>query len=231
MSILRLNLKILFFLILFFSIVSFGLIDFVFSASRVLNNAKKEIPIEQPIEESSAKDHQDDLIGTINKPQKIDEPVESNIIGVAPETPEKKLRISAPLSAQLEQINIDDISDAGIISLGQIDSVIVTDTRPQRPGWTVTMTCSDLVAGPNVIRINNLTVMPQGVQVSQGGSLSGITVGTAHTFINSTDPALLMSAQQGYGRGTYQQKENLKLFIDVATAPNTYSSTCVITVQ
>jgi len=231
MSILRLNLKILFFLILFFSIVSFGLIDFVFSASRVLNNAKKEIPIEQPIEESSAKDHQDDLI------KKIDESIEFNIPSaiatpVAPDAAVSgRLRISAPLSAQLEQINIDDISDAGIISLGQIDSVIVTDTRPQRPGWTVTMTCSDLVAGPNVIRINNLTVMPQGVQVSQGGSLSGITVGTAHTFINSTDPALLMSAQQGYGRGTYQQKENLKLFIDVATAPNTYSSTCVITVQ
>ena len=92
------------------------------------------------------------------------------------------------------------------------------------------MTCNDFVASQNVIRINNLTVMPQGVQAISG-SLGGVTKGPEHTFINSADPALLMQAQQGYGRGTYRQKENLKLFIDVATAPNIYSSTCVITVQ
>ena len=76
-----------------------------------------------------------------------------------------------------------------------------------------------------------ITVTPDTPSAVGNSSLTGVTAGTAHTYTGTSDPATLMSATTGNGRGRFNQDVDLSLLIDVTTVPASYSATCTETVS
>ncbi len=141
------------------------------------------------------------------------------------------LSISAPGNATMSAVDMDTIPDAGTTSTGTISGVRVKDHRSGAPGWSATATCSDFSdGGTNSIAVTNLTMTPGTITPVGDSSLTGVTAGSAHAFTSSTDPATMMTATSGNGRGRYDQDEALSLFVDVSTVPATYSATVTETV-
>ncbi|MCD6471423.1 hypothetical protein J7K86_02755 [bacterium] len=141
------------------------------------------------------------------------------------------LQVQAPASATFTEVNLDDIPDTGTDTTATISPVKIKDHRAGTPaGWSVTMTNTDFVSGSDTIAVTNLTVTPGDITAVGNSSLDGITKGSAHTFTSTSDPATLATADAGYGRGRFNQDEDLSLFIDVSTAPGTYSATSTITI-
>ncbi|MCD6471427.1 hypothetical protein J7K86_02775 [bacterium] len=142
-----------------------------------------------------------------------------------------RLYLFAPSGADFSDVNLNEISGEGIVSQADIRSVVLVDLRRDKPGWTVTATCTHFInEDGDIIDVNNLIIDPQKI-VAIWGSLDGVNKGPEHNFTGPNDPALLMQALPGYGKGIYVQYEILKLFIDVSTAPGTYTATMTFTVQ
>ena len=141
------------------------------------------------------------------------------------------LSISAPGTATMSAVDMDTIADTGTTSTGTITGVRVKDHRAGAPGWSATATCSNFSdGGTNTIAVTNLTITPGAITTVGNSSLTGVTAGGAHTYTGASDPASLMTASSGNGRGRYDQDEALSLFIDVSTVPATYSATVTETV-
>lgn len=141
------------------------------------------------------------------------------------------LSISAPGSATMSAVDMDTIPDGGTNSTGTISGVRVKDHRSGTPGWSATATCTNFSdGGTNTIAVTNLTITPSAITPIGGSSLTGVTAGGAHTYTGTSDPASLMTATAGNGRGRYDQDEGLSLFVDVSTVPATYSATVTETV-
>ncbi|MFZ5391705.1 MAG: hypothetical protein ACOZAR_00740 [Patescibacteria group bacterium] len=140
------------------------------------------------------------------------------------------LSISAPGTATMTTIDMDTIPDAGTSSTGTIAGVRVKDHRAGAPGWSATATCSDFTSGSDSIAVTNLTVTPGAITPIGNSSLTGVTAGSTHTYTGTSDPASLMTATSGNGRGRYDQDEGLSLFVDVSTIPGTYTATVTETV-
>ncbi len=140
------------------------------------------------------------------------------------------LSIAAPASATMTTIDLDTIPDTGGTSTGTIAGIAIKDHRAGSPGWSATTTCSDFTSGSDTIAITNLTVTPSTITALGNSSLTGVSTGSAHTYTGTSDPASLMSATAGNGRGRYTQNLGLSLFIDVSTIPGTYTSTVTETV-
>lgn len=140
------------------------------------------------------------------------------------------LSISAPGTATMTTIDMDTIPDAGTSSTGTIAGVRVKDHRAGAPGWSATATCSDFTSGSDSIAVTNLTITPGAITPIGNSSLTGVTAGSTHTYTGTSDPASLMTATSGNGRGRYDQDEGLSLFVDVSTIPGTYTATVTETV-
>lgn len=140
------------------------------------------------------------------------------------------LSLTAPGTATMTAINMDSIPDAGTTSTGSITGVSVRDHRATTPGWSATATCSNFTSGVNTINVTNLTITPGTITALGNSSLTGVTAGSAHVYTGTSDPASLMSATAGNGRGRYTQNEGLSLSIGVATVPGSYSATVTETV-
>ena len=140
------------------------------------------------------------------------------------------LSISAPGTATMTTIDMDTIPDAGTSSTGTIAGVRVKDHRAGAPGGSATATCSDFTSGGDSIAVTNLTVTPGAITPIGNSSLTGVTAGSTHTYTGTSDPASLMTATSGNGRGRYDQDEGLSLFVDVSTIPGTYTATVTETV-
>lgn len=140
------------------------------------------------------------------------------------------LSISAPGTATMSTIDMDTIPDAGTSSTGTIAGVRVKDHRAGAPGWSATATCSDFTSGGDTIAVTNLTITPSAITPVGNSSLTGVSAGSAHTYSGTSDPASLMTATAGNGRGRYDQDEGLSLFVDVSTIPGTYTATVTETV-
>lgn len=141
------------------------------------------------------------------------------------------LSISAPGSATMSAVNMDSVPDSGTTSTGTITGVKVSDHRGGAPGWSATATCSNFSdGGTNTIAVTNLSITPGSVSAVGNSSLTGITAGSSHTFTGASDPASMMSASAGNGRGRYTQDESLSLFVDVSVVPATYTATVTETV-
>ena len=81
----------------------------------------------------------------------------------------------------------------------------------------------------DIIPISNLTIIPGDV-VAERGSLDGVEKGPAHTFTDTSDQAILMKANKGFGRGIFRQDEAVNLFINVYSAQGNYNATVTITI-
>ncbi|MBU0648140.1 WxL domain-containing protein [Patescibacteria group bacterium] len=142
------------------------------------------------------------------------------------------LSLTASSSVSMSAINLNSIGDAGSNSTGSISEVKVSDHRSTAPGWSVTATCSDFTdGGSNSIDITNLTVTPGTVSAVGNSSLTGVSAGGAHTYTGTSDPATMMTATTGNGRGRFTQDTDLSLFVDVSTVPASYSATMTETVS
>jgi|GEM_PF-1867387 len=142
------------------------------------------------------------------------------------------LSISAPGTASMSAIDLDAMDDSGGTSTGTISGIKVKDHRGTSPGWSATMTCTNFTdGGSNSIPVTDLTVTPDTPSAVGNSSLTGVTAGTAHTYTGTSDPATLMSATTGNGRGRFNQDVDLSLLIDVTTVPASYSATCTETVS
>ncbi|MFA4930865.1 MAG: hypothetical protein WC570_03320 [Patescibacteria group bacterium] len=142
------------------------------------------------------------------------------------------LSIQAPGTASMTSIDLDTIPDGGGTSTGTIAGVRVKDHRSGAPGWSATATCSNFSdGGSNSIAVTNLTITPGSISPVGNSSLTGVSAGSAHTYTGTADPASLMTATAGNGRGRYDQDEALSLFVDVSTVPATYSATVTETVS
>jgi hypothetical protein len=140
------------------------------------------------------------------------------------------LSISAPANATMTAVDLDTIPDIGANSTGTITGVVVKDHRSGTPGWSATATCSDFTSGGDTIAVTNLTITPSAITAIGNSSLTGVTAGSAHTYTGTSDPAALMTATAGNGRGRYNQNEALSLFVDISTIPGTYTATVTETV-
>lgn len=141
------------------------------------------------------------------------------------------LSIQAPGTASMTAIDLDTLPDGGGTSTGTISGVRVKDHRSGSPGWSATATCTDFTdGGTNTIPVTNLTITPGAISAIGNSSLTGVTAGSAHTYSGTSDPATLMTATAGNGRGRYDQDEALSLFVDISTAPATYTATVTETV-
>lgn len=140
------------------------------------------------------------------------------------------LSITAPGTASLSTIDLDTLPDGGGNATGTITGVRVKDHRSGTPGWSATATCTDFVSGGDTIAVTNLTITPGAISPVGNSSMTGVTAGSAHTYTGTSDPATLMTATAGNGRGRYDQNEGLSLFIDIATPPATYTATVTETV-
>ena len=142
------------------------------------------------------------------------------------------LSITAPASATMSAIDLDAIGDSGGASTGTMSGIKVKDHRNTSPGWSSTMTCTDFTdGGTNTIPVTDFTVTPNTPTAVGNSSLTGVSAGSAHTYSGTSDPASLLSATTGNGRGRFNQDVDLSLAIDVTTAPASYSSTCTETVS
>ena len=141
------------------------------------------------------------------------------------------LSIQAPGTASMTAIDLDTLPDAGGYSTGTITGVRVKDHRAASPGWSATATCTNFSdGGSNTIAVTNLTITPSAISPVGNSSLTGVTAGSAHTYTGTSDPATLMTATAGNGRGRYDQNEALSLFVDISTVPATYTATVTETV-
>ncbi len=140
------------------------------------------------------------------------------------------LSISAPANASMTAIDLDTIPDTGGTSTGTISGVVVKDHRSGTPGWSATATCSNFTSGADTIAVTNLTLSPGAITPVGNSSLTGVSAGSAHTYTGTSDPATLMTATAGNGRGRYNQDEGLSLFVDVSSIPGTYTATVTETV-
>ncbi|MBU0648192.1 hypothetical protein KJ855_03350 [Patescibacteria group bacterium] len=171
------------------------------------------------------------------------------------------LSLFASSSVSMSAINLNGIGDAGANATGTISNIKVSDHRSSSPGWSATMTSTNfstlqiaepipIVAKPEniwldmfsiikpvyaavgkTIGVTNLTITPGAVSAIGNSSMTGVTAGREHTFTGTSDPATLMTATTGNGRGRYQQSANLSLFIDVSTVPGDYTATITETVS
>lgn len=142
------------------------------------------------------------------------------------------LSISAPGSASMSAIDLDTMSDSGGTSTGTISGIKVKEHRGSTPGWSATMTCTDFTdGGSNTIPVTDFTVTPNTPAAVGNSSLTGVSAGTAHTYVGNSDPATLMTATAGNGRGRFDLDLDLSLAIDVTTVPARYAATCTETVS
>jgi hypothetical protein len=141
------------------------------------------------------------------------------------------LQLIAPGTAALSSTNLDSIANGGTAATGTLSGVNVRDHRATAVGWSATMSCTNFTNGGNTISVTKFTITPGTVSAVGNSSLTGVAAGSQHTFTSTSDPATLMSASSGNGRGRFNQDTALSLLIEVATVPANYSSTCTETVS
>ena len=141
------------------------------------------------------------------------------------------LQVNAPGTTSLSDTDLDVIDDSGGEATGTLSGVEIRDHRAAAPGWSATITCDDFDDGVEVIPVTEFTITPGTINPTGNSSLTGVTAGSQHTFSGTSDPATLMSAANGNGRGRFVQNTDLSLGIDVSTVPSLYSTTCTETVS
>ena len=104
----------------------------------------------------------------------------------------------------------------------------------QAPGWSLTMTSTDLSDGdntePSTIPVTGLTITPANL-VANSGSVTNVSLGGSHTFTSTTEQATIATASTGAGRGQFQGNIAFDWIIPANSDAATYQATWTFTLQ
>ena len=157
----------------------------------------------------------------------------------APEEDPGMLTISLDPTADGDVVLTNPQLSAGADSLatdGDIDPVIVEDTRPDSPGFSVTAQMSDFVGmlSGSVLPAGHAGIDPSATSVESGftvGSpVSPAAPGAATLSAGLSQSRLMVSAVPGFS-GTVRVGGQLHLRFPTNSAPDTYSGFLIITVS
>ncbi|MFA4931015.1 MAG: WxL domain-containing protein [Patescibacteria group bacterium] len=129
----------------------------------------------------------------------------------------------------LSAVDIFSAPPAGGISTGQLTTT-VKDHRGTAVGWSQTASCTNFTSGTNTIAVTNLTLNPQTIIPIGGSDLTGVNLGTPHTFTGPADITTIFQATSSHGSGRYQSESNLNLLVPKTTVVGQYTATMTITV-
>lgn len=82
----------------------------------------------------------------------------------------------------------------------------------------------------DTIPVTNFTITPN-TFTTVAGSSTGVSNGSAHTFANTSDATMILSASSGNGMGSYSDNPALQLSVPAASYANSYTATITETVN
>lgn len=141
------------------------------------------------------------------------------------------LALSSPGSASLTASTLASSTQQ---STGSLDTITVVDGRESDVGWTVTASATDFTccSPTRTIPVTNLNINPSNATLTAvSGSLSGVSVGSSHTFTSTTDQTTVVSATSGNGRGHYTIDPDFILTVPVGSYAGSYIATITQTIS
>lgn len=107
-------------------------------------------------------------------------------------------------------------------------------TKLSQSGWDMTVMSSDFSdgeeEGASIISVSNLTVKPIDLTAASG-SLEGVSLGSEHTFDNTSDQATVVTAGINSGKGQYHGNLELHLVVPANSDAANYTATMTFTVS
>lgn len=153
-------------------------------------------------------------------------------LNIAPGTLSQKVAsdVAGTNEIIMSKTDIFTAPPGGTSSTGKLTTQI-KDHRGTSVGWSQTATCSDFTATGGTIAVTNFTVTPNSLLGLGVTPTTGVHLGPAHTFANTSDVALLVKADAGSGTGRYQVESLLDLHIDKITPVGIYTAVMTITIS
>ena len=119
------------------------------------------------------------------------------------------------------------LQDGRLVATGQLNPVVVTDTRTTNSSWSVTAQVSDFSSSAGTLPGKYLGWTPS---ASGGGAQAGPVVASGITSGSGlSQTAVLGSAANGHAAGTATLGAALDLQLPATTAAGTYSATLTLT--
>lgn len=114
-------------------------------------------------------------------------------------------------------------------STGKV-TVVATDTRGVGSGWTVTIQSNGdfkTNAGDRSFAVNNFSLQSGSTQGKDNANVNNIQ---CQAVAISTSPQTIMTAQRGYGLGTFENTINATIAVPDNTLVGTYKTTLTVSI-